>query len=102
MLRDSDQSVATLRVDGGMVVNNWVVQALANILGVAVDRPQITETTALGVAYLAGLQTGIFRDLDALTEHWTCERTFQAAMPEAKREELYRGWQDAVSRVRGH
>lgn len=101
MLRDSHQGISTLRVDGGMVVNNWVVQALANILGVAVDRPEITETTALGVAYLAGLQTGIFRDLEALTEHWSCERTFGAAMPEAKREELYKGWLDAVSRVRG-
>ncbi|MEH6386604.1 glycerol kinase GlpK [Pseudomonas profundi] len=101
MLRDSNQSISTLRVDGGMVVNNWVVQALANILGVAVDRPQITETTALGVAYLAGLHTGVFHDLNALTERWSCERTFKAAMPEAKREELYKGWLDAVSRVRG-
>ncbi|HDZ57630.1 MAG TPA: glycerol kinase [Pseudomonas xinjiangensis] len=100
MTADGGQSTAALRVDGGMVVNNWVVQSLANILGVSVDRPRITETTALGVAYLAGLQTGLFANLEAISERWSCERTFEAAMPEAKRDELYKGWVDAVRRVR--
>ncbi|MFT6431224.1 MAG: glycerol kinase [Halopseudomonas sp.] len=100
MTADGASSTEALRVDGGMVVNNWVVQALANILGVPVDRPQVTETTALGVAYLAGLQLGLYQNLAEIAEHWQCERAFTPAMPEAKRNELYRGWLDAVRRVR--
>lgn len=100
MTSDGGNSTAALRVDGGMVVNNWVVQSLANILGVPVDRPRITETTALGVAYLAGLQVGLFDSLQAITQRWERERTFAPVMPEPKREALYRGWLDAVRRVR--
>ncbi|UAW97312.1 glycerol kinase GlpK [Halopseudomonas nanhaiensis] len=100
MTSDGGNSTAALRVDGGMVVNNWVVQSLANILGVQVDRPRITETTALGVAYLAGLQIGLFDSLEAITQRWERERTFDPVMPEAKREALYQGWVDAVRRVR--
>ncbi|MBQ0743857.1 MAG: glycerol kinase GlpK [Pseudomonas sp.] len=100
MIADGANSTAALRVDGGMVVNNWVVQALANILGVPVDRPQVTETTALGAAYLAGLQIGLFKDLDDIAQRWQCERAFSPAMPEAKREQLYSGWLDAIRRVR--
>lgn len=100
MTADGASSTAALRVDGGMVVNNWVVQALANILGVPVDRPQVTETTALGVAYLAGLQIGLYRDLAEIAKHWQRERAFEPAMPEAKRNELYEGWLDAIRRVR--
>jgi glycerol kinase len=100
MTADGASSTAALRVDGGMVVNNWVVQALANILGVPVDRPQVTETTALGVAYLAGLQVGLYRDLAEIAAHWQRERAFEPAMPEAKRNELYEGWLDAIRRVR--
>lgn len=100
MTADGGQSTAALRVDGGMVVNNWVVQSLANILGVTVDRPRITETTALGVAYLAGLHIGLFESLDDIAQRWERERTFEAVMPEAKREALYQGWVDAVRRVR--
>ncbi len=100
MTADGASSTAALRVDGGMVVNNWVVQALANILGVPVDRPQVTETTALGVAYLAGLQIGLYRDLAEIAAHWQRERAFEPAMPEAKRNELYEGWLDAIRRVR--
>ncbi len=100
MTSDGGNSTAALRVDGGMVVNNWVVQSLANILGVQVDRPQITETTALGVAYLAGLHVGIFDSLEAVTQRWERERTFDPVMPEPKREALYQGWLDAVRRVR--
>src|SRR5690606_1969856 len=62
MAQDGAAAPATLRVDGGMVGNGWLMQFLADILGVPVERPQMTETTALGVAYLAGLQAGLFRD----------------------------------------
>ncbi|HCA24259.1 MAG TPA: glycerol kinase [Pseudomonas sp.] len=100
MQADGAQNTAALRVDGGMVINNWVVQELANILGVTVDRPQVTETTALGAAYLAGLQLGIFKDLDDIASHWACERTFTPAMAEEQRSALYEGWLDAIRRVR--
>ena len=90
----------TLRVDGGMVANGWVMQFLADMLGVPVDRPTVLETTALGVAYLAGLRLGWYRDLDEIAELWRCERRFTPQMPEEERERLYRGWQEAVERVK--
>lgn len=91
-----------LRVDGGMAVNDWVMQFLADILNVPVDRPQITETTALGAAYLAGLQVGVYQGLDDIAELWERERRFQPAMAPGLRESLYAGWEDAVERVRHH
>ena len=100
MNADGAIATASLRVDGGMVVNNWLVQALANTLGVQVDRPKVTETTALGVACLAGLQTGVFADLDAISDCWNRERSFHPAMPEERRKVLYAGWLDAIRRVR--
>ncbi len=100
MVSDGARPPHTLRVDGGMVVNDWLVQCLADILGVAVDRPAITETTALGVAYLAGLQAGLFASPAAIAGLWQCERRFLPQMDEARRQVLYSGWQDAVRRVR--
>ncbi|MCL5041082.1 MAG: glycerol kinase GlpK [Gammaproteobacteria bacterium] len=100
MQADGAASTSALRVDGGMVVNSWVVQSLANILGVPVERPEITETTALGVAYLAGLQTGLFPDLEAIAAQWHCERGFNPDMSDNTRDQLYKGWLDAVRRVR--
>ena len=91
-----------LRVDGGMAVNDWVMQFLADILNVPVDRPRITETTALGAAYLAGLQVGVYQGLDDIAELWERERRFQPAMAPGLRESLYAGWEDAVERVRHH
>ena len=91
---------AAIRVDGGMVVNDWVMQFLADQLGIAVERPTVTETTALGAAYLAGLATGVFQSTDDIASRWRCERRFEAAMAEARREKLYAGWKDAVRRVR--
>ncbi|MFO7647091.1 MULTISPECIES: glycerol kinase GlpK [Halomonas] len=90
----------TLRVDGGMVANNWVMQFLADMLGQPVDRPTVLETTALGAAYLAGLRLGWYRDLDEIAELWQCERRFTPQMPEKERERLYAGWQEAVERVK--
>ena len=101
MQADGNMAITSLRVDGGMVVNNWMVQALANTLGVAVERPRITETTALGAACLAGLQQGLFGSLQELAGHWGRERSFAPLMPEQRRLQLYQGWLDAVRRVRG-
>ncbi|MEO4047398.1 glycerol kinase GlpK [Pseudomonas sp. CAU 1711] len=100
MHRDGAAEPSALRVDGGMVVNNWVMQFLADILGVPVERPEVTETTALGVAYLAGLQAGLYRDLDEIAGHWHRQRSFAPRMAEGHRSKLYAGWLDAVQRVR--
>lgn len=89
-----------LRVDGGMVNNNWVVQFLADILDATVDRPHVTETTALGAAYLAGLHLGIFDSLDDITELWRSEHSFSPRMSSSDRDQLYSGWLAAVERVR--
>lgn len=89
----------TLRVDGGMVVNNWVLQFLADILGARVDRPGMIETTALGAAYLAGLQAGVYSSLDELSRLWRCDRTFEPVMTKDKRDRLYGGWLHAVQKL---
>jgi len=90
----------TLRVDGGMVANNWVVQFLSDILNLNVDRPAVIETTALGAAYLAGLQVGIYESLEQIAELWHCQRHFTPQMEDPLRDHLYAGWVDAVKRVR--
>ena len=95
-------SVSTVRVDGGMVVNNWVVQFIADILRKPLQRPVVTETTALGAALLAGLQSGVFAHLDMISELWQLDRSFSPAMPEDQSERLYEGWKDAVRRVRSN
>ncbi len=89
----------TLRVDGGMVANNWLLQFLADILGATVDRPEVIETTALGAAYLAGLQTGIFDSLESLETLWQCQRRFEPQMSKARRDSFYAGWQQAIARI---
>ncbi|MBH1969883.1 glycerol kinase GlpK [Moraxellaceae bacterium AER2_44_116] len=99
MKKDGASNLHTLRVDGGMAVNNWLMQALADIVGVVVDRPTVTETTALGVAWLAGLHVGKFASLDAIADLWHCQREFVTKMDVEKREKMYVGWLDAVQRV---
>ena len=89
-----------LRVDGGMVANSWVAQGLADQVRIPVDRPEVTETTALGVAYLAGLQVGIYDSLEEISPQWRSERAFQPQMAQNESNLLYQGWQEAVSRVR--
>ena len=91
-----------VRVDGGMVVNDWVVQGLADILQIPALRPQVVETTALGAAYLAGLQVGVYDSLEDISALWQTERRFEPQMPAQRATELYQGWQAAVARVRSH
>lgn len=100
MAADCGTRPTTLRVDGGMVVNNWLSQTLSDVLGVCVDRPVVTETTALGAAYLAGLGCGLYSSLDAIAGQWRCEREFSPALEEGERQRRYAGWRDAVARVR--
>ena len=89
-----------IRVDGGMVANDWMCQFLADTLGCSVERPLVTETTALGAAYLAGLSTGFYGGLEAVARLWQSERRFEPAMDEATRDASYEAWRDAVRRVR--
>lgn len=89
----------SLCVDGGMVANDWLVQYLADTLRIPIDRPKVLETTALGVAYFAGLQAGLYRDLDEIAEGWQRQARFEPGREEAKMQTRYAGWQDAVKRV---
>lgn len=99
MQRDSGVSLQALKVDGGMVVNELLMQFQADILDVPVVRPRLAETTALGAAYAAGLAIGFWSGLDELCEQYQAERTWQPQMAPAKREALYRGWLKAVQRT---
>lgn len=89
-----------LRVDGGMAVNDWLLQFLADMLACPVIRSNNNETTALGAAYLAGLQSGAYQSLDSIAQNWAIDKEFTPAMAAAQRDELYSGWQRAVDRVR--
>lgn len=99
MIADGAHPLITLRVDGGMVANHWLVQFLANMLNVKIERPKIIETTALGVAYLAGLQVGIFKSLDEIATLWQSDKSFTPKLETSTRELLYQGWGKALSRV---
>ncbi len=90
---------AVLRVDGGMVASNWTMQFLADQLAAPVDRPCVLETTALGAAYLAGLQAGICPQPADFAQSWALERRFLPTEDATRRERLYAGWQDAVRRT---
>ena len=100
MSADSGLPLEALRVDGGAVVNDFLMQFQADILGVPVQRPAVTETTALGAAYLAGLATGFWGSQDEIAGQWQVERSFDPAMSTDERESLYAGWQKAVERAR--
>jgi glycerol kinase len=100
MKADGVKSLEALRVDGGMVVNDWIMQFLSDILNVQVDRPIVTETTALGAAMLAALQCGIYASLAELQANWQCEHSFRPEMDAATAVRLYQGWQKALNGVK--
>jgi glycerol kinase len=89
-----------IKVDGGMVANDWFCQRLADITGLAVDRPKVIETTALGAAYLAGLGAGVFRTEKDIAAQWALDRRFRPTLRKSERNRLYAGWLRAVERVR--
>jgi len=89
-------AVSELRVDGGACVNDLLMQFQADLLGIPVVRPAVTETTALGAAYLAGLTTGVYRSTDELTDLWKAERRFLPTLPPARAKELMERWEHAV------
>ena len=92
-------SIASLRVDGGMANNDYVMQKLSDLLNLDVLRPELTETTALGAAYVAGLQAGIFKSLDEISTKWQLDQHFEPSKDDLWRETQYNGWLDAVSRT---
>lgn len=99
MINDGAGELESLRVDGGMVANNWLLQFLADQLNVEVDRPRCIETTALGAAYLAGLGAGIYNSVHDISELWELDKRFTPQMDEQRREYLYAGWKKSVARV---
>ena len=101
MQRDAGERLRALRVDGGAVANNFLMQFQADILGTRVERPVMRETTALGAAYLAGLACGFWSSLDELKSKAVIERVFEPECDEPRREKLYAGWKKAVERTRG-
>ncbi|MEW5989066.1 MAG: glycerol kinase GlpK [Chloroflexota bacterium] len=99
MEKDSGVSLTALKVDGGMVYNNLLMQFQADVLAVPVVRPQVAETTALGAAYAAGLAVGFWNNLDDLRANWQVDYTWRPVMSDENREKLYRGWLKAVERT---
>lgn len=99
MQEDSGIKLSALKVDGGAVANNFLMQFQADILGVPVQRPVVTETTALGAAYLAGLAVGFWKDKDEISKTWNMDRVFEPAMSEEDKQRKYAGWKKAVSRA---
>ncbi|MCB1803499.1 MAG: glycerol kinase, partial [Gammaproteobacteria bacterium] len=85
-----------LRVDGGMSASDWTMQRLADLLGAPVDRPVMQETTALGAAWLAGMQAGIYPGMDQFANGWALERRFEPQMAPDERDRRYEHWQRAV------
>ena len=101
MREDAGIALSALKVDGGAVRNDFLMQLQADILGVPVVRPTVNETTALGAAYAAGLAVGFWRDFADLRANWAVDRVFEPAWSEDRREAGYRGWRRAVERTRG-
>ena len=97
--RDGVQATK-LRVDGGMVANEWFCGFLADVLNITVERPEFTETTALGAAFLAGLQVGVFDSLDDIKDVWKVDRSFEPTLAEAERKRLVDGWHQCVKKVK--
>ncbi|MGV3243849.1 glycerol kinase GlpK [Staphylococcus sp. 11261D007BR] len=96
MEQDSGIEVNNLRVDGGAVKNNFIMQFQADLVNISVDRPEINETTALGAAYLAGIATGFWKDKSDIKNNWKLEKSFEPEMPEEVRTKYYNGWKKAV------
>jgi glycerol kinase len=101
MQRDAACGIVEVRADGGAARNDLLMQFQADLLGVAVVRPQVTETTALGAAWLAGLAVGFWSGQDELNAQWRAERRFEPAMLDERRDELMAHWSEAVARARG-
>jgi glycerol kinase len=98
MNADSGVELSKMKVDGGMVQNELLMQFQADILNVPVLRPRIAETTALGAAYAAGLAIGFWESIESLRDQWQVDKIWQPGMDDLTRSNLYHGWQKAVER----
>ena len=101
MQADAGVRLGELRVDGGASKNDLLMQFQADLLGVPVARPAVTETTALGAAYLAGLAVGFWKDVEEIASQWRVERRFEPKMPAARAQELRGRWKQALERAKG-
>jgi glycerol kinase len=95
---DAEVELKELKVDGGMVANDALMQFQADVLGASVVRPKVTETTALGAAYAAGLAVGFWKDLDELSANWQEDRRWEPTMEQAERDRQLRLWHKAVTK----
>ncbi len=102
MKADTGTTPEIIRADGGLVANQFVCQFIADMLDTPLDIPEVTETTALGAAYLAGLQVGLYQGLDDITNRWQSARRYQPAMKAETRDTLYKGWLKAIGSVISH
>ncbi|WP_018931153.1 glycerol kinase GlpK [Gracilibacillus lacisalsi] len=100
MIEDSNIEVKSLRVDGGAVANNFLMQFQSDLLDVPVERPEVIETTALGAAYLAGLAVGYWESRDNISSQWKVDKQFNSEMDSQTRDDLYKGWKKAVEATR--
>ena len=96
MEADSEIKIAELRVDGGGTINNQLMQFQSDLLNCKVVRPEVTETTALGAAYLAGLAVGYWKNIEEIQQQWQVNKIFSPVMNENEREQLVKGWKKAV------
>ena len=101
MESDYGGAVSAMRIDGGMVANDYFAGRLADILGRVADRPLVLETTAMGAAYLAGMRAGLYPSPEDFGKRWKLDRRFTPSLPEAERADLLSAWRDAVERVKG-
>jgi glycerol kinase len=101
MRSDAGGKLAELRVDGGASVNDALLQYQADILQIPVVRPKVTETTALGAAYLAGLAAGVWPDRNTIARQWQVDRRFEPQMPADRAAELRARWHQAIERAKG-
>ena len=99
MNADSGVPLTALKVDGGMVHNDLLMQIQADVLGVPVIRPRIAETTALGAAYAAGLAVGFWKDTEEMRANWGVDKTWEPAEDDTARTKLYKEWKKAVTRT---
>ena len=99
MQKDTNTQISILKVDGGMVANELLMQFQADLLGIPTVRPSVPETTSLGAAYAAGLAAGFWEDEDGLRKHWHQDKAWQPVLPKDQREHLYGEWLKAVTRT---
>jgi glycerol kinase len=101
-MRNDGLKPKVVKVDGGMVNNNWFTQYLADIVNVKIHRPKVNETTALGAAFMAGLKIGVYKSLKDISNKWKIDRSFSPKMKNSKRKKLLKGWSQAIKKVLTH